>query len=817
MDHKRRSSLNHVLASLVALVIIGSLLSSCALVLKPENNPTSTPESEIPAPALVDITFKVQIPAWAVGEGRLAIEILDEVTGLPYNPLRYDLDQVSEQLYQVTLPFPSGSVVKYRYVKISGGIIAEAGLDGEPIRYRMFYATTPESVTDILQSWEGESITTETGTLTGILTDPITNAPIPDILVSAAGHMTFTDANGRFAIHHIVTGVHNVVFYALDGHYKTFQQGATISDGLTTPAEIVLLPMPLVNVTFIISMPNDALGVPVFLAGNLKQLGNTFTDLPGGMSIKPKWMPMLTPMENGTQFLTLQLYAETDLRYKFTLGDGYWNSEQDHEANPVIRQLIIPNHDVTLQLNVESWRSLGFEPVTFQVKIPPETSPSDEKYIQFKTSEWTEPIPLWHLGSGNYLYILFSPFSATTSLSYRFCRNEFCDLAKNLTSDEPSVQPGTTAQSIPITITSWENWQPINDPPDVIAANIPQKDPSFLTGVELSQDMTPSWINYGMYGLTSIVEIDADSVIFSPEWFPQPGSFALEPKIGKTPFSQDLIKLIADARSLGLSTLLFPQLGNETNLNGWWLNQSRTDIWWANWYAELERFYLHFARIAGQSGSERLIIGGKAVLPSFTDGQLPDGSLSDAPESSDAIWRKIITDIRGVYGGKIVWATNANQNLDPLPSFIDAVDEIYVIVDTPLASGETTTVQEMSDNFSVFMDTKLFEVYQNAGKPMMIALGYPSVSEAHQGCFLVSENCSHDGLFEYQEMSGYEPDLGQQVSIYIALLPIVANRDWISGLTVRGYEPVVEVLGPTSSVAGKPAEAVIWYWFKGLK
>lgn len=808
-----------VFSIFLILLPLTAAISSCALTFTPQIESTPSPAPEDLTPPLVDITFQLQIAPEFYGQSRIAIEILDEVTGLPYNPKRYDLSQVREDLLQVTLPFSSGSVIKYRYVKISGGFQPEANLDGEAIRYRMYFASIPDTVNDVFQSWEGQARTIETGTLTGLLTDPISNEPIADILVNAAGMMTFTDANGRFTFHNLPDGVHNIVFYAIDGQYKTFQQGATISEGLVTPADIVLLPMPKVTVTFIIRPPNDALGVPIYLAGNLIQLGNTFTDLPGGMSLKPKRMPMLSPLEDGTQTISLSLHAETDLRFKFTLGDGYWNAEQRNDVNHVIRQLIVPNHDVTLTLDIESWRTPGFEPITFQVQIPPENSPGDEKYIQFQTAKWTEPIPLWNLGNGNYLYILFSPFDPTTALNYRFCRNENCDRATAASPlpDGGTVQPGTAPQTLSISLTEWNNWQKLTEPADVAAAEIPLKEGNFVAGIELTPEMDPSWPVYAPYGLASITEIDASMVIFRPTWTVNQFTPAIFPRPGKTPFKSDLVKMLNDAQSLGLNTALFPTIDFYESREFWWGIQAHDEGWWTTWFGDLQQFLLNYAQIASDTNSDSLIIGGKDLLPAIPGGVYPDGSPSTVPASSEGIWREILSEIRKVYGGKIVWATTINQESDPLPPFLDAVDAVYVAMDTPLGPAQTISPDEISIGFEDFAINTLGAVYQDTNLPLIVALGYPSVTNSHQGCLLVSDTCESDALFLPGELSPYSQDLNQQATIYNEILPAMADQPWISGIVIRGYQPTVEIFDNSSSIAGKPAEQVIWYWFEGLK
>ncbi len=369
----------------ISLLVVSTLLAGCGLL--PSSNKVidnGVSENDLVTPT-VEVAFHLKLPtALATGE-RAVLEVLDEVTGLPYNPRHYDLSPSDDGSFQVTLPFPTGSIVKYRYLKVGEAFTPEATQVGSEVRYRLFYVTGDESVNDTVQTWMGVSpAAVNAGTLSGTLTDQTNGQPLADILVSACGSLTFTDANGRFALAGIMPGVCNVVFYAIDGKYDTFQQGATVAAGINTPINVSLTPRAPVEVTFKVTAPNDALGIPIYMAGNLAQFGNTFTDLAGGMSIDPKRMPLLTQQDDDAFSLSLSLFAGADLRYKFTLGDGYWNAEQNATGGFNIRQLIVPDHDVTIDLSIASWRTAGTAPLTFNITTPADTNPLDEKFIQLR-------------------------------------------------------------------------------------------------------------------------------------------------------------------------------------------------------------------------------------------------------------------------------------------------------------------------------------------------------------------------------------------------------------------------------------------------
>ena len=52
--------------------------------------------------------------------------------------------------------------------------------------------------------------------------------------------------------------------------------------------------------------------------------------------------------------------------------------------------------------------------------------------------------------------------------------------------------------------------------------------------------------------------------------------------------------------------------------------------------------------------------------------------------------------------------------------------------------------------------------------------------------------------------------------LFIAILPVAASREWITGISIRGYVPVCDPEDKSSSISCKPAQDVIQYWYTGL-
>ncbi len=803
------------------LMLIGlGLLSGCNLP-----SSVNTPDSSIYdsvsdlATQPVNIQFQLELPTPITGSEKPVIDILDDVSGLAHNNKRYELIALSDQVYALTLSVPSGSVIKYRYGKIDQEYQPEATPDGAPVLYRMVYAAKNEIVNDLLQAWQGEPITGGTGIFRGTLLDAENNQPIPDMLVCAGGVRTFTDANGKFLLEGLGEGTHNTVFYAMDGRYSTYQQGATISTGMATTAEVKLQPMPEVRITFLLSPPGEGLGAPIYLAGNILQLGNTFAELEGSMSVNPKRMPALKHNTDGSYSLTLTLFAGTDLRYRFTLGNGFWNAEQTLQGDFRVRQLIVPAQDAAINHTIDTWRSPNVEPITFAVTIPPGTAPGDEKFIQFRHDAWTPPIPMWSLGGGEYLYILFSPLAENRPIEFQFCRNAACDRATSAgaQSEEQQVLPSKQAQTVSMMLESWKNWSPLEKGTTVIETYVPIKLPSYQTVIELTPEMNTFWNVYAPAGIAEIGDLNADRVIISPQWTVSYGSPYLMPQFGLTPLTAELTGLIDATHSDGLAAGLFPQVGPHTLIESWWSEKTHTEAWWNEFFASYRRFTLNYANVAQLTGADALILGGKSLLPAFEGGILPDGSDSALPVGFDQDWLELISDIRSIYSGKLIWATHVNRDMDPLPDFIFQFDEIYAIVDSPLALGDHPTFEMIQSGFISVIDSQIYEIYRSTGKPLTVALAYPSVEITASGCVLVSETCYNDGLFRASELTPYMVHMADQALVYNAILPILASREWITGVSIRGYDPTVVIHDGASSIAGKPAQDVIEYWFSNMK
>ena len=821
----KRQTTHRWLAMLVLVFALPSLACQFSLVDWSLFNP-STPipgmgPTSTPTP-LVEINFKITLPAPLAPGETLYLAVLDEVTGLALNPLLYAMQPVEAQTYTLKMPFTLGSMVKYRYVRKGAITAQEDTTSDELVRYRLYHASGPGEVNDLLASWSDQPYNGPTGRIRGSITNAATGQSLANILVSAGGVSTLTDSFGQYTLEGIMPGTHLLTAYALDGFYMPFQQGASVLSDSSTPASLSLQPAKLVQVTFNLSAPADTVvGAPVRLAGSLLQLGNTFGDLNGGISAVSSRMPILAPGETGRYSISLRLPAGADIRYKYTLGDGFWNAEHDADGNFVVRQLIVPDNDTVITDAVRTWQAGPSAPILFNVTVPANTPVGDTVSIQFNPYGWTEPIPMWPLGNNRWVYRLYSPLNMLGSFGYRYCRNDQCGAADDIdtVSDNQSrrVSTSLTSETRQDTVRAWQ-WLPESEPATVIAVPIKARSTGFWTGIEFIADYHPTWQPLYASTFNNVQALNASVVVLTPTWtakHSQPLVFA--PTAGQDALWNDNLQAIQYARAANLNVALYPTPVLLPNGPDFWLKAPRTSGWWDDWFARYRAFALYHADLAAQGGAQALVLGGESISPALPGGLLINGEPSGVPADAESRWRSLVSEVRSRFKGQLLWAHPYRGTLAPAPVFIDQFDAFYLLWSAPLAANGQN-LDTMKDEASRRMDEELYPFLSSARKPAVIAVDYPSARGASLGCVPVGGGCL-DWMSltpTYPDISSVPLDLQGQAELYQAMLMAIEQREWVSGFVSRGYYPPVSLMDKSSSVRGKPTADLLWYWYPRL-
>ncbi len=817
----------HLLAtrSISLLLLFSLALSACSTLFSPTPSAPSQgepPAAEVGQPKLlVELEFKTTIPQPLENGQELKLEIMDEVTGLALNPQRYAMQAESPTTYSIKISVPAGSVIKYRYIQEGNQTAIEYNSIGRQVRYRLYNATNPATIQDAVLAWNNLAYQGVYGRVQGHVTDSATGAPVPASLVTIGGQDTLTASDGSFLIDRLPPGTHNLVVYSLDGGHKVFQQQAEVASDSSTPAEIKVDPAGLVKVTFVVTPPEgNPPGIPIRLMGNITSLGNTFADLRGGVSGLASRAPLLRYTDTGQYTLELNLPAGLDLRYKYTLGDGFWNAERSGTGGFNTRQLIVPAQPITIEDKIDTWQTTGKAPVTFRVTVPANTPPGDTVSIQFNPYGWTEPIPMWPLGNNRWMYVLYNPLDMIQQAGVRYCRNEQCgiaDDAQTAGTDAAGItfKPESYAQVIEDEVKEW-NWSlPAFDPITVPSGDIPAKPAGFMTGVELTPDYHPSWQPYFTQAFQNIAGLGSGWVILSPTWhYTTTNPPVINIVSGVDASWYDLSQTINAAHAQNLHIAIHPTAAYYQPAATWWSDAARDTNWWQSWFDRYETFILHHADLANQSGTEVLVLGDENILPALPGGTIL-GNPSGVPDYAEARWRELITKVRSRFTGKLGWYLVYPDGYANTPPFLNDVDQIYIVLSGKLSDAETPTSSDLSAAASSIIEGDLRALRDRFDKPVMLGIAYPSAKGAYTGCIKSSDACLPPIVFTQGglDIPSVELDVREQAEIYTSILQAVSNNTWLSGVFSVGYYPPVQIADQSLSIHGKPAADVTWYWY----
>ncbi len=751
--------------------------------------------------------------------------LLDEVTGLSFNTQKHIMQEVGPQTYSVTLPFSIGQVLKYRYSRISTASIDEQLYTGHPVRYRLYFVGGPATVEDIVSRWSGSQDVGPTGQITGKVTDSSTGAPVPSLMVTAGGAQSLTSADGTFLLESLPPGTHTLVIYAMDGTYHTFQQGAVVQADSTTPVEVQLSRANLVTVIFTARLPGDTPpDAEVRLAGNLYQLGNTFTSLAGGVSTLASRMPVMGRLADGRYMLTMTLPEGAYIEYKYTLGDGLWSSEISKNGGFNLRKLLVPSSNLEQDDTVERWLSQGTRAIHFEVAVPADTPPDEVVSIQFNAGfGWMEPLRMHPLANSQvtaWEFDLTGPFNALTSLPYRYCRQEQCGAADDsatmgIYAGGRAFDPSASSGEVKDTVSSWAWLQGASQPVVVPGSQVAPRDQGFIAGVSFQTTYHPSYGPLLPGELSKLNQLKVNRVILRPTWtFTSINPPILEPVPSQDMPWPELVNLVKDTPRTQFSIGLFPFANFPMPTGLWWQRATRDYPWWMAFFEQYSNYILHYATIASYN-AEPLILGGDWLNPALPGGVLADGSPSNIPQDAEARWRELIGQVRQRYPGPLGWVLSYPNGLQNPPPFLDAIDQIYLLWSAPLASQPGSPPEELQAQAGSILDQEVKPFQEQVGKPLILALSYPAIDQAATGCIEIAGG----GCLGYNLLAPPNPDIPElglnlleQANAYNAILSAVNERPWISGFLSMGYYPPAVLLDKSTSVHGKPAASVVTFW-----
>ena len=752
--------------------------------------------------------------------------MLDPIAGLDVQTVQLPMSSSSDGRFELKLTVPVGSTLTYRYIRVGPSEAVEVSTHFKPIDFRIVHIPGPTRIEETIAGWSDTPHSGTTGRVIGRILDLETGLGQRDLLVSAGGLMAYTEADGAFRIDGLPEGLHHITVISPDGAFSPAGQGALIAAGTTTPVEMRVRKAKPVFVTFQVTVPEGLSPETIVrLTGNISTLGNRFSDLVGGMRVSVSHMPTLVRVDPQHYLAVLSLYAGTDLRYKYTLGDGLWNAERNSEGALLTRQIILPEQDLVIRDSVSSWGDPETPPIQFTVTIPENTPENDQISLQFNPYQWFEPLPMWRLSPNTWVYDLYSPLEKGVEIQYRYCRNLQCGSADDadtagLEASGRDLAYQGQANAIEDDVRAWM-WLSESPAGATITAEATIPRPELLTGIEYSSHYVPSWQDPLLDRLEHIRTLGADSIVLPLNWqWEQQNPFPLlSPNPSRSLLTEDIRNLIQSADALGIETIL--KAGTsvpESELETWWQSSNRDLEWWQLWFEEYQQFTLTAADTAAELGVEVLILGGESAAPALPGGWLPSGDPSGVPSGIEDRWRSLIDEIRSRFGGRVVFALNLGATLPEMPDFLDSVDAIYLHWQVPLTSDTPGDVTQMAARLGPVLDLLDLQS-ERFNRPLWIGVEYASVEGGAAAC----PPAPDDSCRPIESFGGgqdVDPDLEvalfEQADAINAVILAAYQRPNIQGIFIRGFNPSAILWDKSSSIYGKPAEDVLRYWYPRL-
>ncbi len=235
------------------------------------------------------------------------------------------------------------------------------------------------------------------------------------------------------------------------------------------------------------------------------------------------------------------------------------------------------------------------------------------------------------------------------------------------------------------------------------------------------------------------------------------------------------------ALKAGIKTMLKPHLWVR---NGWPGDiVMKSDTAWQHWFDNYEKFIIHYAELAEKNKIQILCIG--TELQKTT------------PREKE--WRSLISKIRSVYSGQLIYAANFHEEYEHI-KFWDALDYIGVQAYFSLADKKDATLQELIQNWKEPM-AAIERVHKKYNKPVMFTeIGY--------------RNDAHAAIEPWswpRNMKDIPVSEEAQALCYQAFFQSVWNKNWLTGVYFwKWYPHGPRRAGETDfTPQGKPAEIVM--------
>ena len=256
------------------------------------------------------------------------------------------------------------------------------------------------------------------------------------------------------------------------------------------------------------------------------------------------------------------------------------------------------------------------------------------------------------------------------------------------------------------------------------------------------------------------------------------------------------------ARKFGIRTVLKPHIWLPRNDSGKWRRDIAMDSEeeWEEWFDHYRQFMLHYARLAEEHGIEVLCVGTE---------------LHRTAVEREHDWRRLIADIRVIYGGKLIYAANWYEEFEEV-AFWDDLDYIGIQAYFPLVeeigksdSDQVPSVEELQNGWEIHLKA-IQRIHARFQKPVIITeIGYRSTVDA------ALEPWKWEGT-DSGATSGKR--VKTQANCYEAFFRSFWDEDFFAGVYLRKWFPDYRDSGGLEhrgfTPQNKPAELIMRQWYR---
>lgn len=307
--------------------------------------------------------------------------------------------------------------------------------------------------------------------------------------------------------------------------------------------------------------------------------------------------------------------------------------------------------------------------------------------------------------------------------------------------------------------------------------------PAFERGIGLGLFASDADYDYGPM-LSEIVKHGATHVMLAVAWYQTSvKTHDIAPRESHSPSNANIAKTIRQARAKGLATTLLPIVRLKNRTPSQWRGRIDPEAGPDIWFAAYWRFLGKMASIAAQTKVERLVVGSELL----------------SMERYEARWRQLINQVRGGYGGRLMYSANWDH-FEPI-QFWDAVDDVGVTGYFELATDETRKTQaELVQAWAKPLESLQKLKKTRKQQVVLTEIGYPSKSSAAR--------------YPWDETRSAPTDHGLQARLYAAFCEAFSESNAIDGFYFWNWFGFGGLNDTGYSPRNKPAASIIRQCFK---